>query len=87
MIPGCVTSDRSGWEVHFSHILSTFLRSIASVSVVDYGVDIHDMFGCLFSNSAFSADGVYCTPYFVQTVLELPVVATSQTTQRHLLFP
>ena len=32
MIPGCETSGRSGKEVHFSHILRTFLGSFASVS-------------------------------------------------------
>ena len=47
--------------------------------VVDSWAVIHDVFGCLFSNSAFSADGVYCAPYFVRPVLELRVVATSQT--------
>ena len=30
MIPGCETSSRSGTEVHFSHILRTFLGSFAS---------------------------------------------------------
>ena len=33
MIPGCKISGRSGTEVHFSHILRTFLRSFASVLV------------------------------------------------------
>ena len=39
--------------------------------VVDCGSVIHDVFGCLFPNSTFSTDGVYCTPYFVQPVLVL----------------
>ena len=48
---------------------------------------INETFGCLLPNSAFSTDGVHCAPYFVQTVLELRVVATSQTAHRRLFFP
>ena len=55
--------------------------------VVDSGAVIHDVFGCLLSISTFSTDGVYGAPYFVQPVLELRVVSTSQTTNRCLLFP
>ena len=46
---------------------------------------IHDMLGCRFLNYAFSTDGAYCAPYFIQPVLELRVVATSQMTNHHLL--
>ena len=45
--------------------------------VVDSEVVIHDVFSCLLSNSSFSADGVYSSPYFVQPVLEIRVMATS----------
>ena len=55
--------------------------------VVDSCAVIHDVFGCLFSNSSFSTDGVYCAPYFVQPVVELRMVATSQTTHHRLLVP
>ena len=55
--------------------------------VVDCGAVTHDVFGYLFSNSAFSTHGVYCAPYFVQPVLELRVEATSQKTHRHLILP
>ena len=54
--------------------------------VVVSGAFIHDVFGCLFSNSAFSTDGVYRGPNFVQPVLKLRVEATYQTTHRRLLF-
>ena len=47
---------------------------------MDSGAVMHDVFGYLFHNFTFSTDGVYCVPYFVQPVLELQVVATSQTT-------
>ena len=52
---------------------------------VDSGAVIRDVFVCLFPNSVFPTDGVYCTPYFVQPVLELRVVTTSQTTHHHRL--
>ena len=55
--------------------------------VVDSGVFIHDVLGCLFSNYAFSTDGIYCAPCSMQPVLELRVVSTSQATYRRLLFP
>ena len=55
--------------------------------VVDSGSVIHDVFGYLFSNSAFSTDGAYCAPYFVQPVLVLRMVAISMTTHHRLLFP
>ena len=54
---------------------------------MDSGAFIHDVFGCLFSNSAFFTDGVHWAPYFVHSVLELRVVANSQTTHRRLLIP
>ena len=54
---------------------------------MDSGAVIHDVFVCLFSNSAFPTDGVYCAPNFVQPVLELRVVATSLMTHHCLLFP
>ena len=102
MIPGCETSGRSGTVVDFTHIITTFWGSFASVMggvgsfggwcwfirrVVDSEALMHDVFGCLFSNSASSTDGVYCAPYFVQPVPELMMVATSQTINRRLLFP
>ena len=37
--------------------------------VVDSGVVIHDVFGCLFSNFAFHTDDVYCATYLVQPLL------------------
>ena len=55
--------------------------------VVDSWSVMHDELGCLFPNSVFSTDGVYCAPYFVQPVLEFLVVATTQTIHRRLLFP
>ena len=55
--------------------------------VVDSCTVIHNVFDCLFFNSAFSTDGVYSAPYFVQSVVELRVVATSQTTHHRLLVP
>ena len=61
--------------------LCRFMRRVVYSEAV-----IHEVFGCLFSNSAFPADGV-CALYFVQPVLELLVVATSQTIHRRLLFP
>ena len=83
--------DKSGTEVNFSHIirpsmdLSLVCRFMRRV--VDSGKGLHGVFGCHFSNSAFSTDGVYSATYFVQSVLELRVVATFQTTHRRLLFP
>ena len=83
-------------EAHLPHILSAFWASFASVLggigscggwVVDSGAVIHDMFGCLFPNFAFTTDGVYCAPYFVLQVLEIWVMVTSQLTHGHLLFP
>ena len=93
VIPGCWTPGRSGMEVHFSNILRTFLESNASASgaVVSCGrwwiLGQSYIMCSLYSNSAFSTDGVYCAPYFVQPVLELRLVATSQTIHRRLLFP
>ena len=78
---------------HFSHILSTLLgmslvyRSCWFVWwVVDSGPVIHDLFGCLFTNSDLSTNVVYCASYFIQSVLEIRVMATSQSTHRYLLF-
>ena len=93
MTPDCETSGRSWMEDHFSHIRKTFLGSLASASggVGSCGrwwILGQSCITCsLYSNSAFSTDGVYCAPYYVQPVLELRVVATSLTTHRRLLFP
>ena len=89
VIPGCETSGRFGTEVHFSHICRTCWDRwlVCQVVLVVSGAAIHDVFGCLFPNSAFYSDGVCCAPYFVQPVLVFRVVATSLTTHHHLLFP
>ena len=92
MIPGCKTLGRSRTAFNFSDIFSTFSGSSASVlywfmwRVVNYRTVIHDVFGCLFHISASSTDVVYCASYSMQPVLEMRVMATSQSTQRHLLF-
>ena len=41
---------------------------LVNAAVVDSGAVMHDVYGCLFYNSAFSSDGVYCAPDFVQPV-------------------
>ena len=73
MIPVCDTSGRFGTEVYFP-IFSEPFEDLSLVcrfmrQVVDSGAFIRYVFGCLFSNSAFLTDGVYCVPYFVQPVL------------------
>ena len=55
--------------------------------VVNSEAVIHDVFGCLFPNCAFSTDGVYCAPYFVQPILQFGAMATFQLSYRHQLFP
>ena len=55
------------------------------VHMADSVAFVHDMFGCLFPNSAFSTDDVYCAPYFVQPVHEVMVVATYQTVVPRLM--
>ena len=77
--PVCETSRRSGTEVHFSHIISTLCGLSLVYRVVLAHVAgggfwdslIHDVFGSLFPNSAFSIDGVYRASYFMQPVLEI----------------
>ena len=54
--------------------------------VVDSGAFIHDVYACLFLNSTFSTDGVFCASYFCAACFELQEVATSQMTHRRLLF-
>ena len=86
VIPGCVTSGRSVAEFRFSHILSNFLESFASVSDGDGSCDGWWILGQSYMTcSHVSTDDVYCVPYFVQPVLELRVGVTS--TQRRLIFP
>ena len=95
VIPGCETWGRSGTEVHFSHILETFWVFFASVTGGVGSCDGWWILGQSFTTcstvsspiSAFYTDGVHFAPYFVQLVLELRVVATSQSTHRRLLFP
>ena len=70
MIPGCEISGRSGTEVHFSHIQRTFWGSFASVSgsvgsCSEWWIQgqSYTTSPAVFSNSAFSTDGVLCATF------------------------